>query len=394
MQHHRRHVILYTLIRALIRPFFYLRFNYTCERVYPKGKPFLLICNHTTLLDPAFVGLSFKAFTYPVASAHLSGKDFASKILDFIFAPIYRIKTSSDLTTVKKIVKTMKEGHNVCLFAEGQRTSNGVSLRISEATGKLVKLCKCSLVTYRLDGGYFTHPRWAKYCRRGKMYGHKVNEYSSEQLSKMSVEDINALIASDLYENAYEKQKTEMTAYKGKALAQDLESALYICPNCHALSRLHSHGDNFECDDCGMKLSMDEYGYMHPTDGYDGKYIDNVLGWDIWQKNKLRALSAEFNGYPADKAITFDENQYLSSNSSQDELSGALYCYKDRFTFKDINGNIRDFLFSDIVEIEGIGRMNMIFSTAKDVFTIKTKTPRSAFKYIDIYHTITSTPFK
>lgn len=382
MEHYNRRVILYKILKNVIRPFCYFKYNYKCERVTPTQKPYILISNHTTLLDPVFVGLSFKDFMYFMASMHLKGGGISSKLLDYVFAPIYRLKTSSDLTTVKKVVKTIKDGKSVVIFAEGQRTPNGRTLDISEATGKLVKLCKCSLITYRIDGGYLSDPRWAKHARRGKMYGHKVNEYSPQALSEMSVDEINEIIARDIYENAYERQRTEMISYKGKALIQGAEAVLYLCASCKSISSMKSNENELICD-CGLKLSMDEYGYFHKKDDYDKAYFDNILDWDIWQKDNIKEI---VDNMPDDKPITSDTNQTLTIVSSYEEKKGTFYCYKDRFVFEQDDNTKLIFLFSDIVEIEGISKIDMIFSTSKDVFVVKTQQTRSPFKYIDIYN--------
>ena len=119
---------------------------------------------------------------------------FASKVLRYVFEPIAKRKGTSDTVTVMKSIRALREGKNVCLFPEGQKSFNGRTGEIHLATGKLVKASKASLITYKLEGGYFTTPRWGYGIRKGKMHGSIVNIYDPETLEKLSAEEITDII--------------------------------------------------------------------------------------------------------------------------------------------------------------------------------------------------------
>lgn len=80
----------------------------------------------------------------------------------------------------------------------------------------------------------------------------------------MSVDEINEAIRRDIYINAYEQQKKDPHKYKGRALAEDLETILYLCPKCHAIGKTHSHDNEFSCE-CGYKMHINEYGFLRAT---------------------------------------------------------------------------------------------------------------------------------
>ena len=170
------------LLHATAGRYVVRRFNYSFDPVGIEP-PFILISNHVTNSDPFFIGLVYKPKSLAfVASEHIFRMGFISKLLKRYLAPIPRPKADSGVGAVRAVLKRLREGDPVVLFAEGDCTWNGVSGKIFPATGKLAKAAGVPLVTYRLEGGYLTSPRWSKKARRGMMRGRLVHIYSPEEL--------------------------------------------------------------------------------------------------------------------------------------------------------------------------------------------------------------------
>ena len=92
-----------------------------------------------------------------------------------------------------------------------------------------------------------------RYPRRGSMTGYPVRIYNPEEIKGMSEEELMKCIEHDLYTNAYDEQKRRgPVAFRGKNLAENLETALYLCPCCGKMEGLQSRGDYFFCS-CGLK---------------------------------------------------------------------------------------------------------------------------------------------
>ena len=89
--------------------------------------PFLITANHNGELDPALLALSFSEHMYFVSSEHVFRKGFLSWLLVYLFAPIARVKGMTDATAALNIIRAIKRNTNVCLFAEGNRSYNGVT---------------------------------------------------------------------------------------------------------------------------------------------------------------------------------------------------------------------------------------------------------------------------
>ena len=82
------------------------------------------------------------------------------------------------------------------------------------------------MITYHVEGGYPSIPRWSKSKRPGKMIGTIGNIYEPEMLEKMTVDEIYEAMCKDLYVNSIDM--TEKYEYKGKTLAQNLETVLFL----------------------------------------------------------------------------------------------------------------------------------------------------------------------
>ena len=152
MEHSKRHRIVWKLLRPVARLLLKCKFNYSSPVYAPKG-PFIVLCNHVTDWDPIFVGAAFKEQMYFVTSEHLLRLGFVSKLIMWLQAPIARQKGGSAAGAVKAMLRAMKEGHNIGLFPEGNRTWDGVTRDFPASTGKLVRSCGGTLVTFRLSGG-------------------------------------------------------------------------------------------------------------------------------------------------------------------------------------------------------------------------------------------------
>lgn len=211
-----RHRAVYRFCKATLGGIIQNIYGFHPEKAQLGKGPYLITANHNGDLDPALVAMSFPDHMYFVASEHIFRKGFASWLLKYLFAPISRVKGMTDATAALNIIRAIKKNTNVFLFAEGNRSYNGVTGPIFPATGKLAKATGASLVTYRMEGGYLTTPRWSHGTRKGHMRGYVVNIYTPEQLKQMTPEEVNDRIREDIMEDAFDRQRTMPYRYKGK----------------------------------------------------------------------------------------------------------------------------------------------------------------------------------
>ena len=201
----------------------------------------------------------------------------------------------------------------------------------------------CALVTYRIHGGYFTYPRWARnHHRKGHVEGKVVGVYNSSQLNEMSAQEITEIINRDTYENAYETQRIKRWIYKGKDRAKGMEYVLFICPRCRTMDSVQTDGERFFCSACGMSGVYDEYGFLK------GNYLpfDNVLSWMRWIEPEFDSFVLQ---HDATDSLFTEENvrlyRMLDDYRNEDIETASLRVFKDRMIL-GTSGN--EFLFDEI----------------------------------------------
>lgn len=336
----RRHRWAYHTLLPIIEVFLKWKFNYEYDDISKIEGPYLLLANHNMELDPAVVGRAIGHHAYFVASEHVLRKGIGTWFLMTFFKPIIHMKGKQGVTTVKNMLKTLQEGHSVCIFPEGNRSFNGLTCDMEAAIGKVAKKAKAKLITYRVEGGYLTQPRWSVTLRKGKLKGRLIRVYTSEELQDMTDEQINQAIITDLFEDAYATQKRERVAFKGKNLALGLESAIFVCPKCGEIGKLHSENNRFYCE-CGFDSVYDVYGEL--TDSQGNKYTVTELDTnqkEILKKKLQKCSDDEFLFEDYIDAHDINEKHELVSKKSCmiKAYKNHLECGDNRLEFNDVEG--------------------------------------------------------
>ena len=375
MDPHKRHEEVWRTLYPVVRPWLTRKFNLTHEDLHIDG-PILLIPNHTCAWDPLLVAMSFPdKQLYYVASEHLFRMGPLSRMIVWLQAPIPRRKAAAGTDTVKACLRHLREGHSICLFAEGEQCWAGVNNPIFPATGKLAKASGATLVTYRVEGGYLSVPRWGKGVRRGRVHGYPVGVYPPEQLKTMTPQEINEIIMRDTREDAWQRQERNPVAFRGTDIAEGLEYALYLCPRCLRIGTLQTRSDRIFCS-CGLDLKYTEYGFFAPETPFK-----TILDWDNWQRGTL--IRREFAHGERDRLFS-DPAMRLTRvvSGHKDELleKGTLVQYKDRlvcgsytFPMKDI-GNMADVLAN-----------RLLFTCRGEYYQLRSENGVNFRKYLEIW---------
>ena len=367
----RRHKFFWPSLRAVVSGFLRLKFGYRTKIAKDLPEQYIVLANHNTDWDPLFVGASFKRQMYFVASEHISRWKHAYKFIRYFFEPIMRYKGSVASSTVMDVLKKTRAGENVCIFAEGYRSWDGVTNPILPSTGKLVKKAGCALVTYKITGGYFVSPNWSEDgLRRGPIEGAVVNIYAKEQIAEMSADEINEVIVRDLHEDAYARQLAAPKRYKGKKLAHRLENLAYLCPKCGKQDSLRSEKDKVRCEACGLEFSYDEFGVLH---GLSHKTVQELANWQ--RKETLRhAQQGESYRVPSAclNIITKQhEEPFAKGEAVMDGTS--LRC------------GDAEILLTDITEMAMHGRHALVFSANKTYYELLPAEGSNTLKFLWLY---------
>ena len=373
MDSYTRHQKIWRILYVLVNRWICRKFNMQHEDLDLDG-PVLLIPNHVSAWDPLLVAMSLKRKqVYYVASEHIFRLGPVTKLLNWLVAPIPRRKASSGADTVKACLRHLREGHSVCLFAEGEQSWDGLTQPIFPATGKLARSSGATLVTYRIEGGYLSLPRWGKGVRRGSVYGHPVHVYPPEQLKKMSPAQINESIQRDISENAWERQRIAPVSYRGRRRAEGLEKALYLCPRCHQIGTLRTKDDRLFCS-CGLTLRYAETGFFDPPEPFE-----TIADWDAWQRRALRSMDK-----PAGELLFSDEGMTLSrigAGHEEEPLGTAdLRQYADRLCCGD-----HTFLLEEISSMAMVQANLLLLSYRDSYYQIRAEKGANLRKYLELW---------
>lgn len=380
-----RHKVVYTLFKPLFALYFKLRYNYSCEKFKGSEDGMLVLSNHATTMDPFFVAISFKKPLFFVASDQLFNLGFASRLIEFLVAPIPKTKGVSDIKSVRDIKAYLDEGANVSLFPEGNRTFIGKTVTIPEQIGKLIKLLKKTVVLYNLKGGYLSKPRWAVKPRRGVMRGEIVKVLKYDDYKDMTPTEIYELVKEGLSVNAFDEQEKNNIGYKGNRRAEYIENVLYLCPKCKKLHTLKSKGNDFECESCGLKVHYTELGYLESQD--EEMPFRTVLEWHDWQ-NKYIEESGMYGEMLEKPFKPFEMTLYKDERAKRriKICDGVFKMYSDRVVIEKKGGGEIELLLENIVGMtpQTMGKMQMYTKEGDFVMTMAKNV--SALSYVTLYY--------
>jgi len=375
IKHYRWFLFIMRVMRGLSIPVSKIMWGYKRKLEQGPDTPSIIISNHNTNFDPAMVAVNFTRHIYFVASEHTFRHGFRSIFLKFVFAPIPINKAQADAFTMREILHRLKVGYSVCIFAEGNHSFNGVTGPIPLSTAKLVKMSGADLITHRLEGGYFTKPRWARKKRWGKMAGRIMGRYSAAELKSMTPEQILQVIERDIHEDAYERQKEQSVRYRGKKRAEYIEIVLYMCPRCKKIGTIHSHGNHFSCG-CGLNAEYTEMGFLEGED----LPFSSITDWDKWQREYMTQIVNDAGNEP----ICTDDNQQLflvqSAVGHTFIAEGTMYISRTA-----LNCAGMDFPLHQIKRFTVLGKMILLFTLIDGTqYEIRSAFPRSPLKYLEI----------
>ena len=385
-----RHQRFWRFASPLARLLGKVRFNYTFDDLSGIEPPYLLLCNHVLDLDPINVGAAMGNQGYFVATENLLHLGVWTKLLMRYLCPIIIQKGKMGLRSTKELLQTIKAGASVALFPEGDRSFNGLTGPIPPATAKVARKAG-KLVCVRFEGGYLTHPRWATTLRKGRLHLRLVNVYDAEAMSAMSDGELAAAIERDLHEDAYARQDEIARAegapvrFSGSHLALGMESALFICPECGAVSTLASDDERIRCTAPGCTCSA-----RYTSEGYlEGGRFATVTQWDAWQFERLGQLMAEAE---PDRMLFSDHvtlDHYDTGHMLLSSVPGTLAAYARHATFTPDAADGEPARI-ELEQVEGIGlflRNTLIAHIAGDAghYEVRGDLPFNALKYRYVY---------
>lgn len=371
----RRHRIVFAILRPIFGLFLRLRFGYKAIKYPLEKRPYLILSNHQTTLDPFNLAKSFKRPVYFMASEDLFINKFIGPLIRFLVAPVPKQKSNADMRAIRDCMRVIKEGGTIGIFPEGNRTYSGRQCAIDPAIVKLVQLLKVPVVLYNIHGGYGVEPRWASNIRKGRSYGRVREVIDVETIASMSNDELYQYIKNGL--NVHEAPSDQ--SYYSKRQAEKLERVLFLCPECNKTDGIYSQGKQVKCRHCGFETTYTN----HLT--FTNNKFKTVDEWYTFQEQYIE--NYQFDDHPVFK----DDNVKLYDVSHG--IKKSLIGYGDLSITRDLliltrNNSSYAFRLSAISSMTVLGKNKLNFYINDQTFQIKGEKHLNVLKYMQIFYKI------
>lgn len=248
--------------------------------------PYMLLSNHMHFID--FELAAMATWPHPVSNVvSIDGYVIKGFLLEWIGAIATR-KFTTDLALVKNIRHVLKRGDILAMYPEARYSPCGTRAFLPESLGKLIRMNKVPVVAVVHHGNHLYAPFWnVKHKRKVPLHTTVKLILSPEQISKMSVDEINALLKKELDYDEYRYQKDNGILIKESYRAEGLHKVLYQCPHCMSEFTMNSSGAELFCESCGKRWFWQEDGYLKALEG-DTEF-DHIPDWFEWERQQVIA---------------------------------------------------------------------------------------------------------
>ena len=339
--------------------------------------PFILVGNHSTLLDPFITNFFVPHPVHWVSSDGNMRTPLMRFLLIKLVGSIPKSKAIPDIETVNWIVEFIRKRKGVVgFYPEGQSTWNGESLAAFGSTAKLIRLLKAPVICALSRGAYMTKPRWAYTRRKGEMEIEFTQLFTPQMLKEMSVGEIDERLNAAIFHDDGAWTRSRGLRFRDPKRAECLELALYACPSCGGLHTLASKYEAVSCSACGFQAEYGEDGsfrLMKAGDGgssacgsmgagTDALAFPSIKEWDSWQKSHLEKLLREVYAAEPGRVVFSDEKARLLRGRRMDGMKslgyGRLALNSSTLSLDPEEGGTISF---DLAEIDGPGVLKWNF---------------------------------
>ncbi len=219
--------------------------------------PYIMLANHESFFDFNYI----HRMSHPRPPAFLINNYYCTrpvlKTLKRKSGMLAKKLFTSDFGAPVSIMRTLRSGYPVVIFPEGRLSPDGRSNPIVEEGAAFYRRLGVDLVLVKIHGSYFAGPKWRKRRYHADTCVRVTVErvIKRDELETMQDAEINALIASTLYNDA---SVDPPCSYPQKDKAEGLEGLLYRCADCGELYAMHSIGNTLQCRACGSIHILDE----------------------------------------------------------------------------------------------------------------------------------------
>ncbi len=246
-----------------------LKFNMASFKITPETAE-IIISNKTSPYDKNFLSAN-------IGVPHVFLRD---EIVKKLYSP--KLSKDEKLFFSQKIKELLDLNICVVIFPERHTTIFGDFGVIPENITSFFKQFERKITFFSLVGTYFIKPIWSQeenVCQTKIEQRFQINPNMSKNLT---AEEFNKRFNEFMPSSASTYIYRYSLFLRGKKLAENLDSIIYLCPNCNKLLSLYSEYGCVKCADCGTAFELDQTGEIALT-----KKFANLDEARMYQKSML-----------------------------------------------------------------------------------------------------------
>jgi 1-acyl-sn-glycerol-3-phosphate acyltransferase len=376
---------------GVLKPFLWLWFKVVQNVHFVKPKvsipegPILMVGNHNTNWDGFYsCVMFFSRFPHYIVHDELFSNQKRSRIIGNFLGQIRRATTENDPEPLKSMKVFVDNGQSVGVFPEGDIDMFGKGIPIGPTMGKMAKFLKVPVVIFKIKGAHLRAPRWSRLPHRSRIEVEVVDVISSEEVKTLTAPTIQKRVEAGIYSNEYDFQDSKKIKLLGPARAEWIELGLFLCPKCHRYETFHSKGNDFTCQSCGLKVTINQNLLLQFPEKV---YFERPDKWDIWQQSSLGldidAMLPDALLFSAQdlKFETTPAEEYFKKN----EYAGAtIRLYRDRLEISTAYQEIK-------IPITEINKVRLQYKDTLEIFygankiRLQRSTPKwSAYLWVSV----------
>jgi 1-acyl-sn-glycerol-3-phosphate acyltransferase len=144
----------------------FFRLKVTGQQNIPQDGPFIIVANHSSLLDPVILGVSIRPKIIFIAASYL----FEIRWLGYLLRkansiPINRENYTNNIKSLKQALKILQKGGVLGIFPEGGVDRQKNDLPIKAGAAFLATRVGVPIVPIKIKGADKVLPRGAKFIR-------------------------------------------------------------------------------------------------------------------------------------------------------------------------------------------------------------------------------------
>lgn len=264
--------------------------GFTCEYgcmdgIGPK-EPVLYLMNHSSFTDLQIAStvLADRHFHIVMTNDGMVGKAGLMRRIGCIPTR----KFIMDTTLVKDMLYTVKSlKSSILMYPEASYSFDGTETPLPESLGKCIKLLNVPVVMIRTHGAFLRDPLYNCLQKRKVSVSAEIYRlFSLEEISSLSVEDINSRLREAFHYDHFREQSEREITVSEPFRADGLNRVLYKCVNCLSENTMKASGDTITCSCCGETHKLLENGRLFNTSS-DTKF-EYIPDWYAWEREMVR----------------------------------------------------------------------------------------------------------